>query len=201
MTVGLVALAELGDSELMRRVQADDPDAFGALYDRFCPRAYRFAFGIVHDKLRAEDIVQEAFLSVWVSRSSYQPRHGAVVAWILGLVKNRAIDCARRYARHDKARGADGEHIDKFAQAPGDVEAATIERHQAAELRNLLTRLPEGQRDVITLAYFGELSATEIADTMSLPLGTVKGRMRLGLHKLRAAQDPVPAPKASSPAS
>ena len=181
------ALAGLDDARLMQHVQADDARAFGALYDRFSPRARAVACGVARESL-ADDIVQEAFLSIWRARASFRPELGDVGAWIMGTVRNRAIDSLRRQGRHDSRRA----HVDDsevWLQAPGDVENETTEREQAARLRTTLARLPAGQRDVITLAYFGELSTTEIAAELSLPLGTVKGRMRLGLIKLRTATD------------
>lgn len=182
------SLAELGDEDLMERVQADDADAFAVLFDRLGARAYRVAFVLAHERTRAEDIVQEAFLSVWRNRAAYDPQRGAVGAWTTGIVRNRAIDSARRNGRHDRRR-ADEEGLDTGRQAPGGVEVTVGERDEAARLRGVLARLPEAQRDVIALAYFGELSTTEIASELSLPLGTVKGRIRLGLEKLRAEVD------------
>lgn len=186
MTVSLAPAVELGDVELMVRVQADDPDAFGALYDRFGTRAYRVAYAISRDGTRAEDIVQEAFLSVWRSRAAYQPQRGTVTGWVMGTVRNRAIDSFRRNGPHDSRRAGE-DHIDERLQAPGSLEETTGERDQAARLRGVLGQLPAAQREVIALAYFGELSTTEIASELSLPLGTIKGRMRLGLQKLRTA--------------
>ena len=187
----LATAADLGDIELMESVRADDPDAFSALYDRFGSRAYRVAFSIARDRTRAEDIVQEAFLSIWRSRARYQPQRGAVVTWIMSTVRNRAIDAVRLNGRHDDRR-AGGEHTREGMQAAREVEDTAIERDQAARLRRVLARLPKEQRDVICLAYFGELSASEIADELSIPVGTVKGRMRLGLNKLRAEHTPEP---------
>ena len=179
------------DAALMRRVQADDPDAFAMLYDRFAARAYGVAFSVGRDDARAEDVVQDAFLSVWTARQRYRPERGTVVAWILGTVRNRAIDSLRRNRRHDDRR-AGLDMIEERVPAPGNVEEEAGERDQAAQLRSTLARLPAAQRDVITLAYFGELSTIEIAEELALPLGTVKGRMRLGLHKLRADELPEP---------
>jgi len=180
----VVPVTELSDAELMLRVQADDPEAFGALYDRFGARAYRVAFALARDPTRAEDIVQDAFLSIWRGRAMYQPQRGALVAWILGVVRNRALDALRRNGRHDTRR-ADEEQIDQQLQSVGSAQDRLGEREEAAELRGVLARLPAAQREVIALAYFGELSTSEIASELSLPLGTVKGRIRLGLQKLR----------------
>ncbi len=176
--------ADEADARLMRRVQADDPEAFGALYDRFGARAYRVAGTTTRDATRVEDIVQEAFLSVWRSRARYRPAYGSVGGWIMGIVRNRAIDAHRRHGRHDRRRASD-EGLEERLAAVDDVEASAGERDTAAQLRATLARLPAAQSEVIALAYFGELSTTEIADELALPLGTVKGRMRLGLDKLR----------------
>ena len=177
--------APVADADLMRRAQSGDSDAFGVLYDRLGTRAYRLAYAIARDDSRAEDIVQEAFMSVWRSRASYRPEAGSVVGWVLGTVRHRAIDAVRVHSRHDSRRAYD-DQLDQQVPEPGNLEETAAERDQAAQLRDTLARLPAAQRDVITLAYFGELSASEIADELSLPLGTVKGRMRLGLNKLRA---------------
>ncbi len=104
----------------------------------------------------------------------------------MGTVRNRAIDSFRRNAPHDSRRAAE-DHIDERLQAPGSLEETTGERDQAARLRGVLAQLPVAQREVIALAYFGELSTTELARELALLLGTIKGRMRLGLEKLRTA--------------
>jgi RNA polymerase sigma-70 factor (ECF subfamily) len=179
------AAADEADVQLMERVQADEPEAFGALYDRFGARAFRVAGTTVRDSARAEDIVQEAFLSVWRSRARYQPAYGSVGGWIMGIVRNRAIDAHRSNSRHDRRRASD-EDLEERLAATDDLEAVAGERDDAAQLRETLARLPEAQREVIAFAYFGELSASEIARELGIPLGTVKGRMRLGLEKLRA---------------
>ena len=173
------------DARLMARVQSDDADAFEALFDRFGFRAQRVAYAISRDHHRAEDITQEAFLSAWRGRDGFRPQQGSVAAWLLGIVRNRAIDSVRRDRRHDDRPAADWEVERQQAMVPA-ADDAVAERQQAAELRLTLARLPAAQRDVIVLAYFGELSTSEIAAELDLPLGTIKGRMRLGLKKLRA---------------
>lgn len=184
MTDVQARVAEISDEELMRRVQGDDSDAFSALYDRFAGRVYSVVRRIARDQGRAEDAHQETFISVWRGRASFNPEKGTVSAWILGAARFRAIDSIRNHRRHDERR-VDDPRIEEQTPAPGDLTDRVAERDRAARLRAALARLPEAQRDVIALAYFGELSVTEIADRMSIPLGTVKGRMRLGLEKLR----------------
>lgn len=190
MTYTVTPVADLGDAELMLRVQADDPESFGALYDRFGHQAYRLAQSIGRDESRADDVVQEAFLYLWRTRANYRPERGTVTAWVMGTVRNRSIDSIRQTRRLQSQR-VDIDDLEENLQSRDDTEEATIEREQAAHLRTILARLPEAQREVIALAYFGELSASEIASQLSLPLGTVKGRMRLGLQKLRTKSTPV----------
>ena len=191
MTVAPVVAVDLDDAELMLRVQADDQDAFGALFDRFATRALGVAYAVAGDRTRAEDTVQEAFLSIWRSRATFRPELGSVSSWVMGIVRHRALDSARSNGRHDSRR-ADDERIEEHFQAPGNVEQAAGERDEATRLRDTLTRLPAAQREVIALAYYGELSTTEIATHLSLPLGTIKGRMRLGLEKLRFEPSETP---------
>lgn len=173
----------------MARVQAGDGEAFSALYNRYASRAHRVACAVGIDVGRAEDVVQEAFLSIWRGRAGYRPHHGSLDGWVLRTVRHRAIDSLRSHGRHDRRRAAD-EPIDERLRAPGSVEDAIGDRDVAARLRTTLSRLPAGQRHVIALAYLGGLSTSEIARELSLPLGTVKGRLRLGLMKLRAVTVP-----------
>lgn len=175
----------LTDRELMRRVQADDPDAFSTLYDRLAPRALALARVILNaDPSRSQDAVQEGLLSVWRSRHGYRPEAGDVHAWVFGIVRHRAIDAYRRGSRHDNRRSGDEGAADRI-RAPDDVHAAAAANCDRAELRRILDDLPATQREVIALAYYGGLSHTEIASQLTVPVGTVKGRMRLGLNRMR----------------
>jgi len=171
----------------MARVSAGSAEAFGQLYDRFCNRAYGVAYSVCRDDGRAQDAVQDAFLSLWTSRTSYRPQRGTVAGWLLTVVRYRAIDLARRNGTH-AAHWANDDRLDE-RPAPDDVSATVLERDTADRLRASLTELPDEQQEVIALAYYGQLSHTEIATQLRLPSGTVKGRMRLGLQKLRASVD------------
>ena len=177
------------DEALMRRVQADSPGAFGVLFDRYSAPAFRVAAGIARNRSHADDVVQEAFISLWRSRARYDPELGTVGGWVMGTVRKRAIDLLRKQSRHDTRRAGPDQPVDD-PHAAADAMETVAERDGAARLRAALGQLPVAQRDVIVLAYFGELSATEIADRLSLPVGTVKGRMRLGLGRLRGSVDP-----------
>jgi RNA polymerase sigma-70 factor (ECF subfamily) len=173
------------DDRLMAQMKAGSVDAFGELYDRYCARAHRVAWSICHDEDCTEDSVQEAFTSIWKGRANYLPHRGTVAAWLLTVVRYRAIDVARRHHKHSARRA--GEHTLDAHSAPRNIADEAVAREDARGLLDLLAQLPDAQREVITLAYYGELTHTEIATTLGLPTGTVKGRMRLGLNKLRTA--------------
>jgi RNA polymerase sigma-70 factor (ECF subfamily) len=175
------------DQWLMSQVKGGDVDAFEVLYDRYNARAYRVAWSICHDKERAKDVIQEAFLGIWKGRASYRSERGTVAAWLLTAVRYRAIDVVRRDHKHAGGR-ADEPTLVAHPTSEELAEQVT-NREEARRLQALLIRLPDAQREVIRLAFYGELTHTEIAAALELPAGSIKGRMRLGLHKLRDALD------------
>jgi RNA polymerase sigma-70 factor, ECF subfamily len=177
-------LRELADEDLMSRVQDGDARAFEVLFDRHADVAFSLAYRMCGRRGMAEDVVQEAFLSLWRSGARYDRSRGSVRSWVLGVVHNRAIDLFRR----DSVRaGRDVSDEDAVARmpAPDSTEGEVHRRQDASEVRDALQELPDDQRTVIELAYFGGFSHSEIAEQLKLPPGTVKGRMRLGLTKLR----------------
>jgi RNA polymerase sigma-70 factor (ECF subfamily) len=177
-------IRNLADEEVMQLVQQGDPRAFELLYDRHGGAAFSLAYRMVGNRVNAEDISQEAFLSIWRSRLRYQSERGSVRTWVLGVVHHRAIDALRRNLVHDRRR-VEVEGLEERQEAPEltDVEAAR--REEARNVRTALDTLPEDQCKVIELAYFGGFSHSQIAEMLEMPIGTVKGRMRLGLEKLR----------------
>ena len=181
------ALARLADEDLMTLVDRKDPDAFAVLYDRHGGAAYSLAHRIVGDPVVAEDVTQEAFLSLWRTGARFDPARGSVRSWTLGIVRNRAIDSLRRSAGSAPKLNLDDD--DLLEREPGakltDDEA--IRRETASRVRGALRDLPSEQTEVIGLAYFGGFTHSEIAEMLGMPLGTVKGRMRLGLEKVRIA--------------
>ena len=177
-------LDRLADEDLMDLVRDGDPTAFGLVYDRHSSPAFSLAYRMVGRRNVAEDVVQEAFLSLWRSGGRYDATRGSVRTWILGIVHNRAIDALRRATVHDSRRASD-EGLEERFEAPDRTDAEAARRSQAGEVRAALGALPEDQLKVIELAYFGGFTHSEIAEMLQTPLGTVKGRMRLGLEKLR----------------
>jgi RNA polymerase sigma-70 factor (ECF subfamily) len=177
-------IRHLADEEVMQLVQQGDPRAFELLYDRHGGAAFSLAYRMTGNRTSAEDVAQEAFLSIWRSRLRYQPERGSVRTWVLGIVHNRAIDGLRRSMVHDRRRsGAEG--IEERHEAPERTEVEVARREEARHVQGALDTLPEDQRRTIELAYFGGFSQSQIADMLDTPIGTVKGRMRLGLEKLR----------------
>ena len=181
------ALERLADEDLMTLVDRKDPDAFEVFYDRHGGAAYSLAHRIVGDRGLAEDVTQEAFLSIWRSRARFDPARGSVRSWALGIIRNRAIDALRRSARPVPKLDFDDEVALETEPADERTETEAIRRETAGRLRQALGLLPREQSQVIELAYFGGFSHSEIADMVGAPLGTIKGRMRLGLEKIRAA--------------
>ena len=167
----------------MQLVQGGRANAFELLYDRHGGAAFSLAYRMVGGRTAAEDVVQEAFLSIWRSRLRYEPTRGSVRTWVLGIVHNRAIDALRRNVVQERRR-ADFEGVEEQREAPERTDVEVARRQEATSVRSAIGELPDEQSRVIQLAYFGGFSHTEIAEMLGTPVGTVKGRMRLGLEKL-----------------
>ena len=179
------ALQKLADEDLMTLVERKDPDAFEVLYDRHGGAAYSLAHRIVGDPQAAEDVTQEAFLSIWRSGARFDPARGSVRSWALGVVRNRSIDALRRQSGKAPKLDYDDDAV-IAAQPAGELtDSEAIRRETARRVRGAMRELPQEQSEVIGLAYFGGFTHSEIARMLSMPLGTVKGRMRLGLEKIR----------------
>lgn len=187
--------APIPDRELVWRMAAGEERALGTLYDRHGRMVYALALAIVGERADAEEVVADAFAQAWRGAAEYDPLRGSVAAWVTTIVRARALDLVRRRGRRGRAyqraaRFADGE----LAAPVGRPESPdrAVERAEAGTLvRRALAALPDAQRRVIELAYFGGLSQSEIAAELTEPLGTVKTRMRAGLEKLRAALRPL----------
>jgi RNA polymerase sigma-70 factor, ECF subfamily len=179
------SLRQLADEDLMPLVQAGEARAFEVLYERHSTAAFSLAYRMCGSRGLAEDVTQEAFLAVWRSGARYDRARGSVRTWLLGIVHNRGIDALRRGAVHERRRASD-EGIADRVPAAERTELEVARRDEADALRRLIDELPDEQGRVIELAYFGGFTHREIADMLGAPIGTVKGRMRLGLEKMRA---------------
>jgi RNA polymerase sigma-70 factor (ECF subfamily) len=178
-----VQYARRRDPSLIAAVADGSVESFEALYARYVHRAYRVAFAVCRDEGRAEEAVQDAFLSIWLAGAGFSAHRGSVATWLLSIVRYRAIDVARRNGRLAGSRESQ-KRLENVAARDQAFDIAL--RHEIRdELQASLDSLPAGQQEVIRLAFFGQLSHAEIAQALELAPGTVKGRMRLGLYKLR----------------
>jgi len=170
----------------MQLVYDGEARAFEVIFDRHSGVAFSLAFRMCGRRAKAEDVVQEAFLSLWRSGSRYDRSRGSVRSWVLSAVHNRAIDSFRRDGAGDR-RDVRDDGIAERMPAPDLTDDEVERRDDARQVRGALEELPADQRRVIELAYFGGFTHSQIAEMLGLPTGTVKGRMRLGLAKLRLA--------------
>ncbi len=181
-------LGSLADEELMQLVADGDAGAFEVVFDRHCGPAFSLAYRMCGRRAMAEDVVQEAFLSLWRTGARYDRTRGSVRSWVLRVVHNRAVDAFRSGAGK-AGRDVSDDGIAERMAAPDRTDAQVTRRDEAREVRAALAGLPAEQRKVIELAYFSGFTHTEIAAMLELPAGTVKGRMRLGLAKMRLAMN------------
>lgn len=171
------------DAQLAHHLATRDPRGIAALHDCFGGVAYACAYRLLGDRVAAEDVVQDVFLNLWRRGTTYNPARGTPRAWLLGSIRNRAIDQLRHRQFHE---GRDVEFDETTTSATrANVEATVMMRLEGERLGRALTQLPAAQRQVVLLAFSHGLSHSEIATRLQLPLGTAKGRMRLALAKLR----------------
>jgi RNA polymerase sigma-70 factor (ECF subfamily) len=180
------AVRTLADEDLMALVRDGDARAFEVIFDRHAGAAFSLAYRMCGRRATAEDIVQEAFVSLWRSGARYDRARGSVRSWVLSAVHNRAIDTFRREGAKSALDVSDEGLAERLESGERtDREAERLD--DARQVRTALNELPGEQRQVIELAYFGGFTHTQIAEMLGLPPGTVKGRMRLGLSKLRVS--------------
>jgi RNA polymerase sigma factor (sigma-70 family) len=172
-------LVHLSDEALVALVARGEEDALAALYDRFGRTAYGLALRVVRDAELAEDVVQEAFLSLWRNAGRFVPERARAGTWLLTLVHRRAVDLVRREERR---------RAEPIESAPEAADAAAEEapwlRLERERVRVALASLPDAQREAIELAYYGGFTQAELADRLGQPLGTIKSRMFAGLARL-----------------
>lgn len=174
---------EVDDAELLRSMQAGDQQSVAALYDRYSGAAYGLAFRITNDGTLAEDVVQDAFVSVWKQAGRFDSDRGQVKSWLLTIVHHKAIDAVRRRTKRNERTLPDGP--DDFIATYGRPHEETAAALDAEAVRAAVGKVPEDQRKTIEMAYFEGLTHIEIAERMQVPPGTVKSRLRIGLAKMR----------------
>jgi RNA polymerase sigma-70 factor, ECF subfamily len=169
-------------------IDLSDPVAFGRVYDEHSRSVYAAAFRILGNGAQAQDVVQDVFLRLWRRPGTFDARRGELGSYLRLMARSRALDLWRE----GQAAGRAGDRLE-LAVAVGEQERAderpttAVERGEdGATVRAALRRLPDAQREALVLAYWGGLTADEIARRVHVPLGTAKSRIRLGLAKLRA---------------
>jgi RNA polymerase sigma-70 factor (ECF subfamily) len=173
----------LADEDLISLVGGSDAEAFATLYDRHGRAAYSLSYRMMGEKQAAEDLVQDAFLKVWRGAGSYRTERGSVRTWILSIVHNRGIDQLRSLA--SRRRTQNKVEASAPISQPSEAFAETWRNSRREQVREALGTLPPEQLKILELAYFSGYTHVEISELLDLPLGTVKGRMRLGLKKIR----------------
>ena len=173
----------LADEDLISLVEAADADAFATLYDRHSRAAFSLAYRMIGERQASEDLAQDAFLKVWRAAGSYRAERGSVRTWILSIVHNRGIDQLRSHA--SRRRTQDKIEASAPRSQPSEAFAETWRNSQRDQVREALNTLPPEQLKILELAYFSGYTHVEISELLRLPLGTVKGRMRLGLQKIK----------------
>ena len=168
------------DIALLERVTARDQLALAELYDRHSRLMFTVIARIVRDRAEAEEILQEAFLAVWTKAATYDAALGSPVGWLVRLARNRAIDHFRTSAV--RARTAESVEAPPIGDNPEQAASRNQERRR---VRSALDTLPDEQRVLIEQAYFRGMTHSELAEAFSLPLGTVKTRVRAGMQALR----------------
>lgn len=179
------ASTEMEDGELLQSVARGDQDALLTLHRRYVNLVYSMAWRVLQDVGLAEEVTQDIFLKLWRKGHRFDPARGRFSSWLLSVTRFAAIDRLRREDRQPSPANLSTGEQDETAALEQllPTDHAAWERGQ--HLRLVLEQLPLEQRQIIELAYFGGLTHSELAERLGLPLGTVKGRLRLGLEKLR----------------
>jgi len=177
----------LADEDLISLVEAGDAEAFAGLYDRHGRSAYSLAYRMMGERQAAEDLVQDSFIKVWRSARSYRAERGSVRTWILSITHNRGIDHLRSTA--SRRRTQDRVEMTAETAQPSEAFSETWRNSQRDQIQQALKTLPEEQLKILELAYYSGYTHAEIAEMLDIPLGTVKGRMRLGMKKIKSFFD------------
>ena len=173
-------MRDAGDEDLMGLLAGGDERALSELYDRYSRPVYATGVRLLGDAQLAEELVQDAFTSVWRSAGSFDPARASFATWLYRIARNRATDLDRR--RRVRPRPA-GEHgLYAVPGGPGPEEAVDV-----WDVASALSSIPSQYREVLELAYFEDLSQREISRRTGLPLGTIKSRTTAALKRFRSA--------------
>jgi RNA polymerase sigma-70 factor (ECF subfamily) len=168
---------------LLTQIAGGDQAAFGALYDEISPRVFGLIRRLLVDHAQSEEVTQEVFLEIWQNASRYEPSKGGASTWILTMAHRRAVDRIRssQSGRDRDVKIGIRDYVSDYDNVADTVET-TIEHERVEEAMAQLTEL---QRQAVTLAYYGGFSHSEVATMLSVPIGTVKTRLRDGMIRLR----------------
>ena len=174
------------DESLLRLIVRSQSEALSELYDRYSSLVFGLARNAVDDQALAEEITQDVFMRIWNKAGTYQAEQGKVVSWIAGIARNRAIDVFRHQRTRAEGNSVSWEAIPFFDPPDSqNVEQELESKHKQQRVQQALFQLPEEQRQALALAYFKGFTHEQAAEALGQPLGTVKTRIRLGMHKLR----------------
>jgi RNA polymerase sigma-70 factor (ECF subfamily) len=180
--------SHLSDEALVALIARGDESALAELYDRVGRVAYGIAHRILRDERLAEDAVQEGFLAVWRSAATFRAERAKASTWVVTLVHRRAVDIVRREERR-RAEPLEAATGPEAADPGGSAEDEAWLGFERERVLRALAALPDAQREAIELAYYGGYSQSEVAETLGVPLGTIKSRMFAGLARLRELLD------------
>ena len=181
-------LAHLSDEAVVALVARAEEGALGELYDRYGSTAFALSLRVLRDRGLAEDAVQDAFLTVWRRASTFLPERGRASSWLLTLVHRRAVDLVRREERHP----ADPLENDEGLGEERSAEDSAWLRFERERVQAALARLPDQQREVLELAYYGGFTQSQLAERLGRPVGTIKSQMFAALSRLREGLEPQP---------
>jgi RNA polymerase sigma-70 factor, ECF subfamily len=171
--------------ELVRRLQARDQAALGAIYDATCTRLYALAHAILRNAQDAEEAVCDCYSQCWEEASRFDPNRSSVMGWLTMMCRSRALDRLRR-RRHERLHVDVEAAADVADEARQPVELLSL-LEEGSAVRAALALLPEDRRELISLAFLSGMSHDDIARMKRMPLGTVKSHLRRGLLQLRDA--------------
>ena len=178
--------SKFDEISLISRIAEQDQQALSILYDRYARVIYTIAYRILNSSEESEEIVLDVFIQVWRIAKNYNSQKARVDTWLFMLARSRALDRLRRHARFDKAITASEDALIMHSYSDSPEEDVLIQE-RSSYIKSCLNELPNEQRLILELAYFGGLSHSEISAKTGISLGTVKTRIRLGLKKLREA--------------
>jgi len=168
------------EGEVRARLVAGDEAALGEVYDQFSSFVHGLALRVIGDDRAAEDVTQDVFVSVWEKPAAFEPSRGSLRTWLATLAHRRAVD----YVRREEARRRRTERDANRPATTPDVEEMALALVTAERVRTALDTLPDEQRQAIHLAYFGGKTYRQVAETLGIPEGTAKSRLRLGLRRV-----------------